>query len=50
MTTGFSSFALGGGATQKQRVSYFYDGNNLEKHAEAVACLEIQSLRDSVGK
>ncbi|KAG0016360.1 histone deacetylase [Podila clonocystis] len=25
MTTGFSSFALGGGATQKQRVSYFYD-------------------------
>lgn len=27
MTSGFSSFALGGGATQKQRVSYFYDGN-----------------------
>ncbi|KAF9923016.1 histone deacetylase [Linnemannia zychae] len=25
MTTNFSSFALGGGATQKQRVSYFYD-------------------------
>ncbi|KAF9152674.1 histone deacetylase [Linnemannia schmuckeri] len=25
MSTGFSSFALGGGATQKQRVSYFYD-------------------------
>ncbi|KAF9172863.1 histone deacetylase [Mortierella sp. AD011] len=25
MTTGFSSIALGGGATQKQRVSYFYD-------------------------
>ncbi|KAG0302364.1 histone deacetylase, partial [Dissophora globulifera] len=25
MTTGFSSFALGGGSTQKQRVSYFYD-------------------------
>ncbi|KAF9338362.1 histone deacetylase [Podila minutissima] len=25
MTSGFSSFALGGGATQKQRVSYFYD-------------------------
>ncbi|KAF9547509.1 histone deacetylase [Mortierella hygrophila] len=25
MTTGLSSFALGGGATQKQRVSYFYD-------------------------
>lgn len=27
MTSGLSSFALGGGATQKQRVSYFYDGN-----------------------
>ncbi|KAI1308761.1 histone deacetylase [Mortierella claussenii] len=25
MTTGLSSFALGGGSTQKQRVSYFYD-------------------------
>ncbi|KAG0255431.1 histone deacetylase [Mortierella polycephala] len=25
MTTGMSSFALGGGSTQKQRVSYFYD-------------------------
>ncbi|KAF9302106.1 histone deacetylase [Mortierella antarctica] len=25
MTSGLSSFALGGGATQKQRVSYFYD-------------------------
>lgn len=29
MTTGLSSFALGGGATQKQRVSYFYDGKLL---------------------